>query len=62
MTGAFIRIERGGKWQNIEIDQMTNAELDILATGQPGRGWKWAIFLAKWIRDNIGPMQRGEGT
>ena len=23
MTGALVRIERDGRWQNIEIDQLT---------------------------------------
>jgi len=51
MTNAFVRIQRDGKWQPVEIDQLTNGELDRLAQEQPQRGWVWAKFLAKWIRD-----------
>ncbi len=54
MTGAFIRIFRDDRWQSIEIDQLSDEELDELAVGLPEDGWKWAKFLATWIRDNIG--------
>jgi len=53
MTEAFIRIERDGKWQNIEFDQLRDNELINLSKKMPDDGWKWAIFLAKFIRDNI---------
>lgn len=54
MTGAYVRIKRGNHWENIEIDQLTDDELDTLAREQPvERGWVWAAFLARWIRDNI---------
>ena len=53
MTGAYIRTMRDGRWDNIEIDQLTEEELDALATTQPERGWTWAKFLAKWIREHV---------
>lgn len=53
MTGACVRVERDGKWESIEVDQLTDGELDALCDQQPERGWVWAKFLAKWIRDNI---------
>ncbi len=53
MTGAYLRMKRNGKWENIEIDQLTNEELDDLEKQQPTRGWIWAKFLAMWIRDTI---------
>jgi hypothetical protein len=53
MTGAFLRVKRDGSWKNIEIDQLTDEELEELATSQPECGWKWAKFLAKWIRENV---------
>jgi len=63
MTGAFIRIKRNNEWDNIEIDQMTDEELDQLEKDQGiDRGWLWAKFLAKWIRDNVtevGPIGGG---
>lgn len=53
ITGAFIRIERQGKWVSLDIASLTDGELDILEKSQPERGWLWAKFLAGWIRDNI---------
>lgn len=53
MTGAFLRILRDSEWQNIEIDQLTDEELDLIEREQPNRGWSWAKFLARWIRENV---------
>lgn len=53
MTGAYVRTKRDGTWQSIEIDQLDDLELDQLAKRQSEEGWKWAKFLAAWIRDNI---------
>lgn len=52
-TGAYVRIKRDGGFENVEIDQLTDIELAELSKEQPNRGWFWAIFLAKWIRDNV---------
>jgi hypothetical protein len=63
MTGAYIRVQRDGRWDKVEIDQLTDAELAEMAASKPNDGWMWAIFLAKWIRDNVGeepPVQRDE--
>ncbi len=60
MTGYYVRIKRGEKWQPIEIDQLTDSELAIFfqdqekANGVSSRAW--AIALAKWIRDNVHDM------
>jgi hypothetical protein len=54
MTGAFVRMQRAGRWQEVEIDQLTDAELDAFAESQgPEYGWQWAKFLARWIRDHV---------
>lgn len=53
MTGAYVRIERNGKWQPIEIDELTDIELEWFSAQLPNDGWKWAKFLAAWIRDNV---------
>jgi hypothetical protein len=53
MTGAYVRIQRDGNWRSIEFDQLTYQEMDAFAEDNPNDGWKWAIFLAQWIRDNI---------
>ena len=54
MTGFFIRIMRGGKAQNVDVAEMTDAELDAFFDGvDVDRAAAWAKALAKWIRDNI---------
>jgi hypothetical protein len=53
MTGAFVRVYRDGKWRNVEFDQLTDSEMDKVANDDPEKGWMWAKFFAKWIRDNI---------
>jgi hypothetical protein len=62
MTGAYVRIQRGGEWVKVEMDQMTDDELTVFAQAQElKRGWDWAVFLAKWIRDNVRERERGDG-
>jgi len=51
MTGAYVRIKRGEKWDNIEIEYLTDEELEEFLTEKDSK--KWAIFLAKFIRDNV---------
>jgi len=53
VTGAFVRIKRGDEWHAIEIDQLSDDELTQLKIDCPDDGWKWALFLSAWIRDNI---------
>jgi hypothetical protein len=54
ITGAYVRIQRADTWVNVEITQLTDAELDAFAEQQGvDRGWVWAKFLAGWIRDHI---------
>lgn len=52
-TGAFVRVHREGKWTNAEFDQLTDQELADFEAKSPSEGWRWAKFLAAWIRDNI---------
>ncbi|KKL99707.1 hypothetical protein LCGC14_1132260 [marine sediment metagenome] len=60
MTGAFVRIERDGKWYNIEIEQLTDGELELFAEQHPNAGWEWTKFLVKWIKDNVQTKQDSE--
>lgn len=66
MTRAFVRVQRAGKWENVEFDQLTDAEMDQFEDRccsrpderggvDPREGWRWAKFLARWIRDNLPP-------
>jgi hypothetical protein len=60
VTGIYVRVERAGQWQKIEIDQMTDTELEAFVASQPvEQGWAWAVGLARWIRDHVhDPMRR----
>ena len=55
MTGAFIRIQRDGRWLNLEPESLTDAELDEWAAkgvaNDPTGGWRWAVFFASYLRD-----------
>jgi hypothetical protein len=61
MTGYYVRIQRDGKWQALDIATLTDEELERLEK-PPEKGWPWAIALARWIRDNVksAPVDEGE--
>jgi hypothetical protein len=60
MTGYYIRIERDGEWQNLDVAELTDAELDFWQEQSPIAGWHWAKVLARWIRDNVKTERRPE--
>jgi hypothetical protein len=60
MTGAYVRIKRDNRWQNIEFDQLTDDEMENFADEHESDGWKWAMFFAKFIRDNVSEEERGD--
>lgn len=56
MTGYCVRTEVDGKWQAVEVDHLTDDQLDFYIAQQRaagGDGWRWMKELAKWIRDNV---------
>ena len=59
MTGIFVRILRDGSWRDLELDELTDPELEAWAVRMtdtvPAGGWAWAVALAKWIRDSVRP-------
>ena len=58
MTGAYVRIARDDKWQSIEIDQLSDHEMDAFFSrpvSDKQTAEKWAKFALKWIRDNVQP-------
>ncbi len=50
-TGAYLRVQRDGKWINADIADMT--ELEIRDFIKPDRALLWVIFLVKWIREHV---------
>jgi hypothetical protein len=54
VTNIYVRVQRQGSWQNLEIDQLTDDELgDFFAEQTPHKCAKWAATLAAWIRDHV---------
>ena len=53
VTGVYVRMKRDGCWDAIDFTDLTDDELEQFATDHPEQGWRWATFLAKWIRDNV---------
>ena len=54
MTGAYIRVQRDGKWQNIEIEHLTRKEREeYFKTNDPV---KWAHLLCEFIAAVTDPL------
>ena len=53
LTGIFVRIKRDGQFKNLDVGGLTDDELEgFFAEVNVGVARRWAIALAKWIRDN----------
>lgn len=51
MTGAFLRIERNGKMENVEIEYLTKDEREFLFnTKHPDEILNWMDLLCETIR------------
>jgi hypothetical protein len=54
MTGIYFRIQRNGKWEAIEIDQMTDEEMELILRT---KDYEFLVSLckglAKFMRDRI---------
>jgi hypothetical protein len=54
-TGAYVRIMRNGKWQNLDITELSDTELrNFFQSENDTKLLNWAIFLAGFIRDSVG--------
>lgn len=50
MIGPHVRINRDGKWQSVDIFNLTSDEINQFAKDHPGDGWVWVGFLIGVIR------------
>jgi hypothetical protein len=51
MTGAYLRVERDGKWQNIEVEHLTEDELKAKFLGrEPEELVSWMAMLCKYLQ------------
>ncbi len=51
MTGSFLRVEREGKWENIEVEHLTDVELDeIIGARDKAEIMDWLSLTCSVIR------------
>ena len=51
MTGAYLRVKRVDKWENIEVEHLTDEEIrEKFATREPQELINWMIMLCQKIR------------
>jgi hypothetical protein len=54
MTGIFVRVERQGDWESIELEQCTAEEIRQTLQGRPRLELvEWIVGVAGWIRDHV---------
>ncbi len=62
-TGAYVRVKRGSVFENVEITELSDTELDTFFFGmEPRMLTRWAIMLAGWIRDNVADVSTERET
>ena len=49
MTGAYLRIEREGKWENIEVEYLTDQERQEIFIGKEVSTEKNEPRLLQWL-------------
>lgn len=55
-TGYVVRICRDGKWQAVDVAEMTDAELEEFFDSAKLSGERlaaWVQALARWIREHV---------
>ena len=51
MTGAYLRVERDGKWENIEVEHLTEEELDeIIGSRHKDEVMDWLKMLCERLK------------
>lgn len=52
MTGAYLRTKRGDKWENIEVEHLTDDEIrEKFATREPQELINWMTMLCGKLRE-----------
>lgn len=58
-TGIYVRIERAGKWQPVDVGEMTEAELGAWTEWMPeAEARRWVVGLVDWIQTQVRMEQR----
>lgn len=52
MTGAYVRVERDGKFENIEVEYLTEEELELFFKDKDKEEiLNWFYFTLRYIRN-----------
>lgn len=52
MTGTYVRIERDGKFENIEVEKLTEEELELFFKDKDKEELlRWLKFTLRYIRE-----------
>jgi len=62
MTGAFVRVERKGKFEAIEIEHLTDNERRDLFGHDGGRVLAWLNLVCKELAVVEASYKKGEGV
>lgn len=55
-AGLYVRVQRAGKWESIDVLQLTEGELAWYINQHPDTGWAWFAALRKWVLANAQPL------
>jgi len=51
MSGAYLRVKRNGKWENIEIEHLTNTELyEIIGSRDKEEIMDWLSMICRKLK------------
>jgi hypothetical protein len=54
MTGIYVRILRDGQPHSVEVEDLSDAELQTwFASKDPEELVRWLVWLVGWIRDSV---------
>lgn len=54
ITGIYVRVQRDGTWQNLDIATLTDDELEAFFWRcDLDRARTWCIGLCKWMREHL---------
>lgn len=64
-TGYYLRVQRDGKWVNLCVEDLTNAEIKERFGPDSPKGaseaWRWIAGLADVYRETVGLPKRDTG-
>ncbi len=64
MTGMYVRVEREGRWENFELEDLSEAELRTFFASKtdPAELRDWCVAIVLWIAANVKEKDDANGT